>query len=162
MHTVNLHFLYIVIIVITAERRCSYRHLSIREAWSRYGSSFAFFFFFLCPVRDECIPHVRALALSSRSVARHSRIRRFRAHELLKAVYPRKRKVEAPNVGGGRSLAIAWSAASARASRYLSHKFLYSLLIHIANRLASQFVGVVNKLHFFVITRIIYFPLNRP
>lgn len=82
--------------------------------------------------------------------------------ELLKAVYPRKREVEAPNVGGGRSLATAWSAASARASRYLSHKFLYSLLIHIANRLASQFVGVVNKLHFFVITRIIYFPLNRP
>lgn len=27
-------------------------------------------------------------------------------------------------------------------------------------RLAAQFVGVVNKLHFFVITRIIYFPLK--
>lgn len=43
---------------------------------------------------------------------------------------------------------------------YLSYKFLYSFLI--ASSLASQFVGVVNKLHFFVITRIIYFPFNRP
>jgi len=48
----------------------------------------------------------------------------------------------------------------ARAPRVSIISLLYSLLL--ASRLTSQFVGVINKLHYFVITRIIYFPVKRP